>query len=89
MAKTSHQISKLLQVGLPAQSKFPTNSDFTLREREIIQGISADMNAKMIALSLDISVFTVQDHIKNIKRKMAVHTSGGIVAHAFRLGLIE
>jgi DNA-binding NarL/FixJ family response regulator len=59
------------------------------RECEIIQGLSNDQNVKMIASQLQISPFTVQDHIKHIKSKMQVHTPGGIVAQAFREGWIE
>ena len=62
---------------------------FSAREREIIQGLSDDLSVKMIARTLCISAFTVQDHIKNIKQKMQVHTPGGIVAYAFRVGLIQ
>jgi DNA-binding NarL/FixJ family response regulator len=67
----------------------PLEEALTLREREIIQLMSHDQNVKMIASTLSISAFTVQDHIKNIKNKMDMHTSGGIIAKAFREGLIE
>jgi DNA-binding NarL/FixJ family response regulator len=43
----------------------------------------------MIAGHLNLSVYTVQEHIKNIKSKMDVHTSGGIVAQAFRDQIID
>lgn len=62
---------------------------FTLRERQIIGGLSNDLTVKLIADNLQISAFTVQEHIKNIKVKMAVHTPGGIVAQAFRIGLVQ
>ncbi|MBK6997599.1 MAG: helix-turn-helix transcriptional regulator [Lewinellaceae bacterium] len=66
-----------------------SEKSLTLREREIIQWMSHDQNVKKIARSLNISAFTVQDHIKNIKCKMDMHTPGGIVAKAIREGLIE
>jgi DNA-binding NarL/FixJ family response regulator len=62
---------------------------YTSRELEIIMGLSHDLNAKMIAGHLNLSVYTVQEHIKNIKSKMDVHTSGGIVAQAFRDQIID
>ncbi|MCB0525710.1 MAG: response regulator transcription factor [Saprospiraceae bacterium] len=67
----------------------PLEELLTQRERDVIQCISHDQNVKMIANTLSISVFTVQDHIKHIKCKMDMHTPGGIVAKAFREGLIE
>lgn len=73
----------------PMHAPSSQGSSFSVREREIIQGISQDKSAKMIAEDLQLSVFTVQDHIKNIKQKMDVHTPGGIVASAFRIGLID
>lgn len=75
-------LPNLLAPALPSQS-------FTLRERDIIQGLCNDLTAKMIADALGISVFTVQVHIKKIKRKLKVHTSGGIVARAFRSGIVQ
>ena len=64
-------------------------TSLTSREREVIEGLSKDQTVKMIAEVLRISPFTVQDHIKNIKQKLDVHTPGGIVAQAFREGLIS
>jgi DNA-binding NarL/FixJ family response regulator len=70
-------------------SNLSSERNFSPREREVIQGLSNDQNVKMIASELHISTYTVQDHIKNIKAKMDVHTPGGIVAQAFREGLID
>lgn len=66
-----------------------SEKNLTIREREMIQRMSYDQNVKKIATSLNISAFTVQDHIKNIKYKMEMHTPGGIVAKALREGLIQ
>jgi len=66
-----------------------SSDEFSMREIEIITALSYDCNVKMIAQDLNLSAFTVQDHIKNIKQKMDVHTSGGVVAQALRSGLIE
>ncbi len=90
MSNTLYPDSSFLKANLPKD--LPDSSSeksLTLREREIIQWMSHDHNVKNIARSLNISAFTVQDHIKNIKYKMDMHTPGGIVAKAFREGLIE
>lgn len=60
----------------------------TPRERQIIAGLAADLSAKMIAVQLDLSCHTVQQHIKNIKQKFGLCTSAGIVAMALREGII-
>ena len=81
---------EFIHVDLPNNlAHLPSEKSLTLREREIIQRMSQDQNVKKIASSLNISAFTVQDHIKNIKSKMDRHTPGGIVAKAFREGLID
>lgn len=80
---------------LPAATRHFDNTnplpgiDLSLRELDIIRCMSLDQNVKMIASALELSVFTIQDHIKHIKTKMGVHTSGGMVAKAFRSGLIN
>lgn len=60
----------------------------TQREQEIVEQLSRDASVKMIANELNISEYTVNDHIKNIKRKTKVHTAAGIVGEAFRQGLL-
>ncbi len=90
MTKPSNLLS--FHSGDASRGEIPNLSSEKLlspRECEIIQGLSNDQNVKMIASKLKISPFTVQDHIKHIKSKMQVHTPGGIVAQAFREGLIE
>jgi DNA-binding CsgD family transcriptional regulator len=56
----------------------------TVRENEIVECLCDDMSVKMIAAHLEISEFTVQDHIKNLKDKFSVHTASGLVAKFLR-----
>lgn len=82
--------AQLARANPPNGSPKPSSeTSLTPREREVVQWMSCDQNVKNIALLLNISAFTVQGHIKNIKHKMDVRTSGGIVAKAIREGLIE
>jgi len=61
----------------------------TPREREIIQLIADNMDNISIAKALNISVETVETHRKNIMRKMKAKTAAGMVAIAFRKGIIN
>lgn len=54
----------------------------TPREREIVQLIAADMSNGDIAAKLVLSVRTVENHIRNIRRKTGASTRGEIVALA-------
>lgn len=61
----------------------------TAREKSILNALSHDLSVKMVACTLKISEHTVQDHIKNIKRKWAMHTCAGVIAFAFREGILR
>lgn len=90
MSKSLCPNTSSLKPNLPNDlSDLYAEKNLTLREREIIHWMSLDHNVKKIARSLNISAFTVQDHIKNIKYKLDLHTQGGIVAKALREGLIQ
>ncbi len=54
----------------------------TPREREIVQLIATDMSNGDIAAKLVLSVRTVENHIRNIRRKTGASTRGEIVALA-------
>jgi len=58
------------------------------REREILTGLSDGDSYGSIADSLFISVDTVRYHIRNIYRKLQVHSQSAAVSHAIRKGLI-
>lgn len=52
---------------------------FTPRENTILKLMKKGMANKEIAETLEISTFTVKDHIKHIMKKMDIHTRSGIV----------
>jgi DNA-binding NarL/FixJ family response regulator len=74
------------------KSKIPQNedSDFDLtnREKEVLQSLGEGNNYQEISESLFISVDTVRHHIRNIYRKLHVHSQTQAVAKAIRKGLI-
>ncbi|RPI65491.1 MAG: DNA-binding response regulator [Ignavibacteriales bacterium] len=65
-----------------------TQFDLTLREKEVLQSLGEGNNYQEISDSLFISVDTVRHHIRNIYKKLHVHSQTQAVAKAIRKGLI-
>ena len=68
----------------------PGDTDVTLTEREteILTGLSDGHSYTSVADTLFISVDTVRYHIRNIYRKLEVHSQSAAVSKAIRKGLI-
>ena len=62
--------------------------DLSEREKEVINHLAEGNNYQEIATSLFISVDTVRHHIRNIYKKLHVHSQSEAVAKAIRKGLI-
>jgi DNA-binding CsgD family transcriptional regulator len=60
----------------------------TEREYEILSFISKGYTSAQIAESLFISLFTVQTHRKNIKRKLRCKSNGELINYALARGII-
>ena len=65
-----------------------TNLHLTERETEILTGLSGGDSYGSVADTLCISVDTVRYHIRNIYRKLEVHSQSAAVSKAIREGLI-
>ncbi len=61
----------------------------TDREREILQLVAKGFTFREIAATLTISAHTVAAHIKQIYRKLAVHSRSEAVYEAVNLGLLN
>ncbi len=61
----------------------------TDREKTILQLLAEGNSNKHVARELDISVRTVETHRRNIKRKLDVKTSAGLVKYAIENGIVE
>ncbi|WP_135078280.1 response regulator transcription factor [Terasakiella sp. SH-1] len=61
----------------------------TDREKTILQLLAEGNSNKHVARELDISVRTVETHRRNIKRKLNVKTSAGLVKYAIENGIVE
>ncbi|MGE5432637.1 MAG: response regulator [Syntrophomonadaceae bacterium] len=68
---------------------FPDSQfDLTSREKEVLTGLAEGSSYLDIGQSLFISIDTVRHHIRNIYRKLHVHSQSEAVAKALRKGLI-
>lgn len=61
----------------------------TEREQTILKLLAEGSSNKHVARELDISVRTVETHRRNIKRKLEVKSSAGLVKFAIEHGLVE
>ncbi len=59
------------------------------REREVLQMIAEGKTNKDIAVSLDLSVYTVDAHRGRIMEKLNLHSVGELVRFAVRKGLVD
>ncbi len=60
----------------------------TSREREVLQMIAESKTNKEIAVSLNLSVYTVEAHRGKIMEKLNLHSTGELVRFAVRHGLV-
>ena len=63
-----------------------SDSGVTEREKEILASLAQGNSYKLVADALNISIDTVRFHIRNIYKKLHVHTQSEAVAKAVRKG---
>jgi DNA-binding NarL/FixJ family response regulator len=81
--------SKLLRLFKNNLSKNADNSfDLSIREKEILKCLVEGMSYKMIADTCFISIDTVNGHIKNIYKKLQVHSKGEAVVKAIKRNIV-
>jgi DNA-binding NarL/FixJ family response regulator len=61
----------------------------TSREREVLQSIAEGKTNKEIAVTLNLSVYTVDAHRGRVMEKLNVHTTTDLVRFAMRKGLVD
>lgn len=72
----------------PASAEAGTHAAMTEREVQILTDLSRGMSYKEIGELRSISAQTVAHHVKNIYRKLAVHSRGEAVYEASKRGLV-
>jgi DNA-binding NarL/FixJ family response regulator len=63
--------------------------NLTKREIEVLQSIVNDATEYAIATDLNISEHTVRSHVKNIYKKLRVHSRGAVVKTAIKENLLN
>ncbi len=89
----SSQVSELLigdlvkkaRGGTGQQSE--TRADLTDREKEVLAFIAEGMTSRQIAERLFLSVSTVNSHRANLKKKLSIRDTAGLVKYALQAGL--
>jgi DNA-binding NarL/FixJ family response regulator len=76
-------------VGPVGQAVFASKSALTAREKELLELLARGYAYAEIAQLCQISLHTVQGHVKNIYGKLAVKSRAEAVFEASRLGLIQ
>ena len=61
----------------------------TSREREILQLLAERKSNKEIALALNLSVYTVETHRRNLQEKLNLHSLAELILYAVRKGVIS
>jgi len=61
----------------------------TARQREILQLIAEGKSTKDMAITLDLSVKTVETHRKEVMERLGIHDIPGLVRYAIRAGIIK
>lgn len=65
------------------------NEELTKRETAVLKALATGLSNKEIAQTLDISVRTVETHRQNVKNKLDIHTSAGLIKYALAKQLID
>lgn len=60
------------------------SSELSPKENEVVLGLVDGLSYKMIADRLEISIDTVRTHIKNIYRKLQVHTKADVIRKSLK-----
>lgn len=83
----ARQVITLFQQNVGQQNE-DKDSQLSSREKEVLTSLAEGNNYQSIADKLFISVDTVRHHIRNIYRKLHVHSQSEAVAKAIRKGII-
>ncbi len=76
----------------PAAANSPRGQEpvamLTARQREVLQRIAEGQSTRDIALSLHLSVKTVETHRAELMRRLDIHDVAGLTRYALRHGLV-
>jgi DNA-binding NarL/FixJ family response regulator len=81
-APMSPSVARLVIANMHTATASKNKYDLTLREKEILTSLSEGNSYKIIAEKYFISIDTVRSHLKNIYKKLHVHSQTEAVAKA-------
>lgn len=88
-AGVARSVLELVRRHAPAETgAAPARLDLTDRERDVLRALVAGHAYKGVAAELDISVDTVRSHIRQLYKKLQVHSAAEAVSRAIRDGLV-
>ena len=67
----------------------PGGESLTPREKEVLRLLSEGLSARQMARRLELSERTINTHVANVYRKLAVSNRVQAVRQAIRLGLVQ
>ncbi len=83
-APMSPQIARKVIQHFNPRAKPAHVSPLSDKEREVVVGLVDGLSYKMIADRLDITIETVRSHIKNIYRKLHVHSKAEVITKSLK-----
>lgn len=86
--EVSQAVLKARNVG-GAKTQQVDTSMLSLREKEILVEIARGLSNKEIADKLNIAVYTVNTHRRNICQKLDIHSAAGLTVFAMANGLLD
>jgi PAS domain S-box-containing protein len=75
-------------VRLNEEQEPPEGIELTARQHEVLVMLSLGRSSEQIAAELDLSIETVRNHVREILRRLNVHSRLAAVAAARRYGLL-
>lgn len=76
-------------VAIAVSCRLPEPVELSKRELEVVQLICKDLTATEIAAELGVKTSTVETHRQNIRRKLRVKGTAGIVLYAINHGILD
>jgi two-component system, NarL family, nitrate/nitrite response regulator NarL len=76
------------EVRVPEEQGPPEGIELTARQHEVLVLLSLGRSSEQIAAELDLSIETVRNHVREILRRLNVHSRLAAVAAARRYGLL-
>jgi DNA-binding NarL/FixJ family response regulator len=89
----SPEISKMLVEDYVREIRTRGSEDsydlLTAREREVLQLLAERKSNKEIALALNLSIYTIETHRRNLQEKLNLHSLADLILYSVRKGVIS